>query len=85
MALEREYNIPLRKEWLKVPKYKRAKKAIAGIKKFLVRHMKVDDEKNVKIGNYLNLKVWERGIKNPPHHVQVNVVKADDRAFRSTC
>ena len=77
MALERTYNIPLRREWLKVPKYKRAKKAVAAIRKFLKRHMKAKSEKDVKVGKYLNLQVWEHGIRNPPHHVKVNVVKDD--------
>ena len=27
VVLERTYNVPLRKEWLKAPKWKRAKKA----------------------------------------------------------
>lgn len=75
--IERSFNIPLRKEWLKAPKYKRAKKAIAGIKVFLVKHMRVEPE-NVKVGEKLNLKIWENGIKNPPHHVKVNAVKEGD-------
>jgi large subunit ribosomal protein L31e len=70
--LKRTYNIPLRKEYLKVPLYKRAKKAVTAIRQFLMKHMKSQD---VRLGQNLNLKVWERGIKHPPHHVQVNVTK----------
>ena len=70
--LERTYNVPLRKEFLKVPKYKRAKKAVKALKQFLVKHMKSDD---VKIGRYLNDEIWKHGIKNPPHHVKLNAVK----------
>ena len=70
--LERTYNVPLRKEFLKVPKYKRAKKAVTALKQFLVKHMKSD---NVKIGKYLNDEIWKHGIKNPPHHVKLNAVK----------
>ena len=66
--VERTYNVPLRREWLKVPKYKRAKKASIALRQFLARHMKSD---NVKIGAFLNMKVWEHGIQNPPHHVKV--------------
>ena len=68
--IERSYNIPIRKEFLKVQKYKRAKKAIAAVKEFLLRHTKADE---VKLGENLNEKIWENGIKNPPHHVKVNV------------
>ncbi len=74
MTTERTYNVPLRKGFINTPKYKRAKKAVNTLKIFLKRHMKSED---VKIGKYLNLKLWERGIKNPPHHVLVNVVKDD--------
>ena len=75
MATERTYIIPLRKEWLKVPKHKRAKKAVTGIKDFLKKHMKSE---NIKIGRNLNLKIWEKGIKNPPHKIKITAVKEDD-------
>ena len=38
--LERVYNIPLRKEWLKAPRYRRSKKATAALKEFIVKNMK---------------------------------------------
>ncbi len=75
MAIERVYNVPLRREWLKVPKYKRAKKAIFALKRFLSRHMKSQD---VFIGKKLNEFIWQSGIRAPPHHVKINVVKEDD-------
>ncbi len=68
---ERIYNIPLRKEFRKAPKYKRANKAIRAIRKYLKRHVKED----VKLGKYLNMKVLEHGRKNVPHHVEVQVTK----------
>lgn len=71
MMANRIYNIPLRKEVRKAPKYMRANKAIRAIKKFLKRHVKED----VKIGKYLNHKVLEHGRKNVPHHVEVEVFK----------
>ncbi len=78
--LKRVYNIPLRKEWLKAPKYKRAKKAVNTIKRFLVKHMKSE---NVKLGKKLNLKVWERGIKSPPHHVMINAIKDSENIVKA--
>lgn len=71
---KREYNIPLRKAFEKAPKYKRAKKAINTVKEFLMKHMKVDE---VKLGKNINLKMWEHGIKNPPHHIKVTVFVED--------
>ena len=69
---ERSYNIPLRREFMKVQRYKRAKKAVNAVKKFLSRHMKSE---TIKVGKNLNKKIWERGIKNPPHHVKVTARK----------
>lgn len=78
--VDRTYNIPLKKEVVKVPPYKRAKKAISAVRKFLIKHMKSED---VRIGFYLNKKIWERGIKNPPHHVNVEVSKDDKGVVRA--
>ncbi|MDO8516692.1 MAG: 50S ribosomal protein L31e [Nanoarchaeota archaeon] len=79
IELEREYVIPLRKQILKVPRYKRAKKAIRTIKEFIAKHMKVEyrDIGNVKIDRYLNQEIWFRGIKNPPVKIKVKAIKRD--------
>jgi len=74
MVLERTYTINLRRAILRVPKYKRAKKAINYIKEFISKHMKA---KEVKIGQYLNYEIWKNGIKNPPTRVTVDVKKDD--------
>jgi large subunit ribosomal protein L31e len=76
--LERIYTIPLRKNFVKVPKYYRSKRAINQIKAFIVRHMKVEEE-NIKIGKNLNEQVWMHGIKNPPGKVKVKIVKDDNK------
>ena len=72
--LERVYNIPLRRETLKVPPFRKANKAVKTVREFISKHMKSG---NVVIGKYLNLKIWNHGAKNPPHHVKVNAVKDD--------
>jgi large subunit ribosomal protein L31e len=74
IVLERKYTINVRHDIIRVPQYKRAKKAITGIREFLVRHMKSD---NIKIGKYLNLKVWEHGIKNPAIRYKI-IAKKDE-------
>ncbi|MGV8162588.1 MAG: 50S ribosomal protein L31e [Candidatus Nanoarchaeia archaeon] len=76
--LERNYTIPLRKNFVKVPKYYRSKRAINHIKAFIVRHMKVAEE-DIKLGKNLNEKVWMHGIKNPPGKVKVKVIKDNDK------
>lgn len=76
--IERNYTIPLRQSYVKVPKYYRSKRAVNFIKSFLVRHMKVDEE-NIRIGKHLNEQVWMHGIKNPPGKVKVKVIKENDK------
>ena len=76
MALERLYNIPLRKEFLKAAKYKRAAKAIRAIRQFMARHMRAEPE-NIRIGKWLNEEIWHHGVKNPPHHIKVKAIKDD--------
>lgn len=79
---ERIYTIPLRREWLKVPKYKRAKKAIKAIREFVKRHMKVyDSDIKIKISDWVNKAIWCRGIKNVPHKITVKVTKTNEEIF----
>ena len=74
IVLERNYNIPLRIATLKSPFHKKAKKAISTVKIFISKHMKT---KEVRIGQYLNLKIWEHGMRNPPNLVKVTATKDD--------
>jgi large subunit ribosomal protein L31e len=77
IELERVYIVPLRKGFLKVPQYKRAKKAVKTLKEFLAKHMKVEnrDLNNVKIDIYLNNEIWFKGIKKPLSKVKVKAKK----------
>ena len=43
VELEREYIVPLRKEFKKVPEFRRAKRALKALKQFIARHMRVED------------------------------------------
>jgi ribosomal protein L31E len=83
MATERTYIIPLRKEWLKTVKYRRAKKAVRAIREFLMRHMKAAMMEDVRLGKYLNLELWKHSIKRPPSRVKVNVTKDDKGIVRA--
>ena len=75
--LEREYVVPVRKRILKVPRYKRAKRAVKTVKEFLAKHMKVEDRdtRKVKIDKYLNEEIWFRGIKKPLTKIKVKAKK----------
>ncbi len=78
--LERVYNIPLRKEFLKVANWKRTGKAVKAAREFLMKHMKSE---KIFLGEKLNLKLWENGIRKPPHHVKVTAIKDDDGTVRA--
>lgn len=80
----RLYTIPLTDAW-KSPYKRRAKKAVALIQKFAVRHMKADP-KNVRVGTQLNEVIWSRGIKFPPRKVKVQAVpqEIDVKGKKST-
>lgn len=80
VLLEREYIIPLRREWLKAAEYKRVPKAVKAIRKFIARHMKVAerDASKVKINKWLNQELWFRGIRKPPARIKVKARKYED-------
>jgi large subunit ribosomal protein L31e len=80
VTIEREYVVPLREEWLKVPKYKRANKAVKALKEFMVRHMKVYDRdlRKIKIDILLNNELRFRGMKKPLGKVKVKAIKYEN-------
>ncbi|MBI2148058.1 50S ribosomal protein L31e [Candidatus Woesearchaeota archaeon] len=78
MAEEKIFTIGLRKEFLKKPKYRRAKKAVTAVKEFIIQHLKV---KEVKIGPNLNSKIWERGKRNPPSKIKVKGLVEEGIAY----
>jgi large subunit ribosomal protein L31e len=84
-VLEREYTIPLRKEFLKVPEYKRTNKAVKAIREFLVKHMKIYDRDldKIKIDKHLNNEIRFRGIRKPPVKIKVKAKKFEDGIVRA--
>ena len=80
LALEREYTVPLRQGWLKVPKSKRANKAVKTLKGFIARHMKVYDKdlRKIKIDMLLNNELRFKGMRKPPARIKVRAKKYDD-------
>jgi large subunit ribosomal protein L31e len=84
VILEREYIVPLRKGWLKVPRYKRANKAVKTLKEFIVRHMKIYDRdlRKVKIDELVNNEIRFRGMYKPLAKIKVKAKKYDDGIVR---
>ena len=82
--LERVYTIPLTVT-KRVPRTRRAPRAIKEIKAFVQKHMAEkgkasDDEekKDVWVDYRLNELLWKRGIENPPSKVRVKVIRFED-------
>lgn len=71
-SVERIYNVPLRKEFLKIQRWRRTERAVTALRTFLKKHMKTEV---VRLGKEINEKLWQHGIKNPPHHIKVTVTK----------
>ena len=71
----RTYTVPLRREYLKTPKWRRAEKAVSTLLSFVERHSKTEE---IKIGRWVNESIWKRGAKNPPSRVRVDVKRVAD-------
>jgi len=84
LELEREYVVPLRKGWLKVPEYKRASKAVKTLKEFLVRHMKIYDRdlRKIKLDIELNNEIRFRGMRKPSCKIKIRAKKFDNGIVR---
>jgi len=74
MPEERIYVIPLRKA-RRSKRYKRSARATKIVRQFIQRHLKSDE---VKIGNDVNRKIWERGAERLVPKIRVRAVRKDD-------
>jgi len=74
---ERIYTINLKREFLKAPRWKNSQKASYAVRKFLERHMKIDENK-IKIGSSITEKIWEHGNQNPPNKIRIKVIQTDE-------
>lgn len=80
VIIEREYIVPLRREFHKVPDYRKAEKAVKALKEFMVQHMKIYDRdlRKIRIDVLLNNEIRFRGMKKPLHKIKVKAIKYDD-------
>ena len=77
IELQREYVVPMRRGFEKVPRYKKANKAVKTLKEFIAKHMKVEkrDTRKVKLDKLVNEQIWYRGIRHPIHKIKVKATK----------
>ncbi len=71
---EQIYVVPL-KMTKRVPRWKRANRAIKEIREFLQRNM---DSDNVKLDKGINERVWSRGIERPSSRIRIRAMKFED-------
>ncbi len=76
--MERTYTIPLRKAFMKTPRYVRTNRAVREVRDYLQRHTKLQ---NVKLGEELNKVLWARGDAKPPARVKVLVKTEEEVAY----
>lgn len=75
---ERKLILNIRKNVLKAPKNKRAKKAVKVLREKLKRILKTD---KIKFSYRLNEFIWRRGIKNPPMKYKLRIIKKEDTFY----
>ena len=70
---ERIYTVPLSRAWIG-PRNKRAPRAVRVLRRFILRHMKIEEE-YLRISNDVNERIWSRGIQKPPRKIRVRAIK----------
>ena len=78
--MEKNFIVPLRREFQKAPIYARTKRAIKAVREYLIKHMKNED---VRLGKHINMYMWQNGNRNPPHKIEVvaDVIKEKDYEY----
>ncbi|MGB9675046.1 MAG: 50S ribosomal protein L31e [Candidatus Nanoarchaeia archaeon] len=77
MVEEIVYNVPLRRDFLKASKWRRAEKAITVLRNFVKKHTKA---KVVKLSKWINQQIWARGSKYPPAKLSIKVLLDKDKS-----
>lgn len=70
---ERVYTVPLGRAW-RVPRDERTNRALADMKIYIARHMKIPLE-NVWVDYSVSTLMWERGSQRPPRKMRVRAVE----------
>lgn len=76
MDVEQIYTVPLRKAKY-VPRWRRTARAVAELKAYLSRHMKVSEDM-IKLDQGLNEILWAKSNEKPLSTVRVRAVKFED-------
>ena len=75
---EKIYTIPLRREWVKQSRVRRANRSLNVIRGFVEKHTRAGE---TSLSSGVNELVWTRGAKKPPGKVKVSVRVEEGIAF----
>ena len=60
----------VRAAW-KVPRTKKANRAMAEIKRHVAQHMKIQEDEDIWIDQAVNEVIWSRGMQKPPRKIRI--------------
>jgi large subunit ribosomal protein L31e len=72
---EKIYTINLRNAISRAAKWEKSRKSVEVVRDFLKRHTKGDE---VKIGQSITEKIWERGSQKPPIKIRIKVIETEE-------
>ncbi|HLC39610.1 MAG TPA: 50S ribosomal protein L31e [archaeon] len=76
---EKIITINLRKGLKKSPRWNRARKVAANLRKIIARHFKAEE---IKIDAKVNDAIWRRSIERPVHKLRLKVTKTDAKTAK---
>ena len=76
MVDEKIITINLRKNLKASPRWNRARKATADLRRIIARHTKSE---KIKIDNKVNEFIWRKSIERPAHKIRVKITKKDSK------
>jgi len=77
--IEKIITINLRKGLKKSPRWNRARKATANLRKLIAKHAKAE---KIKIDKKLNEMIWKRSIERPAYKLRLKITKPDAKTAK---
>jgi ribosomal protein L31E len=78
-AEEKIITVNLRKGLKESPRWNRAKKATANLRKILKRHTKAE---KIKIDKKVNEAIWRKSIERPAYKLRLKITKTDSKTAK---
>lgn len=79
MAEEKIITINLRKGLKESPRWNRARKSVADLRRILRKHTKAE---KIKIDKKINEAIWKKSIERPAHKLRLKITKTDAKTAK---